>query len=93
MKHLSVCAILTTALVLAVAPAARAQGANSCADAQPISGSGPFSYDTTSATTDGHQEGMWSIPGLDDIVKDVWFRWVAPETAVGSPESNSRLSL
>jgi hypothetical protein len=54
-----------------------AQGADDCANAQPITGLGPHPFDNTSAT---------ATPGLADcnglpVRKDVWFLWTAPSTA------------
>ena len=64
-----------------VAPAG-AQGSNYSADAQLISGTGQYTFNTSRATTDGYEEGVLHRPGLRQIANDVWFRWVAPSTAV-----------
>ena len=80
-------AFLATALAatsLFISPAG-AQGANNCADAELVVGTGfntfhPFS--TGGASTDGFEEGVLHTPGLRQIANDVWFRWVAPKTAV-----------
>ena len=72
---------LLTSLALALAAAsASAQGADNCSNPQVLSGSGPFPFDTTSAITDGYQEGILGTPGLRQIEKDVWFSWTAPAT-------------
>ena len=73
---------MKTFLALGVAVAlgsgnAFAQGADDCANAQPISGTGMFAFDNTSATTDGPSDcGASSQP----VRRDVWFDWTAPST-------------
>ena len=66
--------LLASSLTLA---SAAAQGADDCANAQPITGLGPHAFDNTAATP---------TPGLSDcnglpVRKDVWFLWTAPNTA------------
>lgn len=63
-------ALLSTALTGSMASA---QGANSCANATPISGIGSFAINTTSSTPTG-------IQGCAGIGADVWFSWTAPTT-------------
>lgn len=50
-----------------------AQGSDSCASAQMISGTGQYFFDNASATSDGIDNGC-------DMARDVWFRWTAPST-------------
>ena len=45
--------------------------------AQAISGPGPFSFDTSTATTDGLPDPLCLNFGSDDIFLDVWFSWTA----------------
>ena len=74
---------IALATVCLLTSPARGQGSNNCADAQLVSGSGPHTFRTSDgATTDGHEEGVLHRPGLRQIANDVWFRWVAPSTAV-----------
>jgi len=53
-----------------------------CADAMPISGAGVFSFDTTTATTDGPIHADCATMGGPEkqIQKDVWHCWTAPCT-------------
>ena len=74
--------LLVGVMVCFGASAALAQGANDCAQAQVISGTGIFQYDTKKATTDGPLEAFWAKPGLYSMHNDVWFSWKAPSTAV-----------
>ncbi len=67
--------------VPAAAPAA-AQGADLCANAQPISGVGSFAFDNSAATTDGVPNALCLAFGQDDITSDVWFSWQAPNDGV-----------
>lgn len=73
--------IALTAILTLTHPA-EAQGSNDCANAKLVSGIGPHNFSSVSATTDGYEEGVLSTPGLRQIENDVWFRWVAPKTAV-----------
>ncbi|MEM1450286.1 MAG: lectin-like protein [Planctomycetota bacterium] len=66
---------VTAALCLSGLSAA--QGADDCANAQPISGLGPFDFDNVAAM---------ATPGLADcqgvgVRKDVWYLWTAQTTA------------
>ena len=54
-----------------------AQGADSCAAATPIAGTGTFAFDNTSATTDGVLDALCAFAGSSQIEHDVWFRWTA----------------
>ena len=74
--------IRTASVALLCAAPALAQGSDDCATAQPISGTGQFTYVTHGATTSGPQEAFWANPGLHDTYNDVWFSWQAPKTAV-----------
>ena len=71
--------IYLLALATLTVSGAFAQGADDCANAQPISGLGPHPFDNTSATP---------TPGLSDcnglpVRKDVWFLWTAPQQRPG----------
>lgn len=65
------------ALLLLTASAA-SQGADLCANAQPIAGTGNFAFDNSAATTDGVPNALCLAFGSDDISSDVWFSWQAP---------------
>ena len=52
-----------------------AQGADDCANAQAISGLGPHAFDNTAATLDGTADCNGK-----NTFRDVWFRWVAPQS-------------
>ena len=54
-------------------------GSDSCTTPDPISGSGIFSFDDSSATTgsEGQNETLCFAPGID---ADVWFVWTAPNS-------------
>ncbi|MCP3916598.1 MAG: hypothetical protein GY711_13660, partial [bacterium] len=58
-----------------------AQGADDCANAQPITGLGPHSFDNSAATTDGGPDPLCDTFGTQDIENDVWFTWTAPATS------------
>lgn len=88
MRYTKSTMLLTVAVLWMFANAARAQGSDGCADAQLISGEGPHTFTTSSATTDGHEEGVLVTPSLRQIENDVWFRWVAPKTAVYQVNTN-----
>jgi hypothetical protein len=62
-------------LVVVLAGAAAAQGANDCASATNVSGFGSFPVSTTSATDSPQQPGP--CPTRHN---DVWFRWTAPQS-------------
>ncbi len=76
--------LVASTLVAAFASAlpAFAQGADLCASAQVISGTGTFAFDTTAATTDGVPDASCLFFGQNDIANDVWFSWTAPSTGV-----------
>jgi hypothetical protein len=48
-----------------------------CADAEDITGSGPFNFDNTIASTDGFPDPACLSFGLDDITNDLWYDWTA----------------
>jgi len=86
MKHIKSLAFLSIPLL--VAPVL-AQGSNNCAEAQLVSGPGPHPFRTNDgATTDGFEEGLEHTPRLRQMYNDVWFRWVAPKTAVFELNTN-----
>jgi hypothetical protein len=58
------------------------QGADLCANAQPIAGLGVFNFDNSLATTDGSPDPLCLVFGQDSIELDVWFSWVAPNDGV-----------
>ncbi|MFT6107849.1 MAG: hypothetical protein ACJA2W_000758 [Planctomycetota bacterium] len=71
---------LGTAAGLASTSTALAQGADNCTMPQVIMGSGPFSFDTAAATTDGLPDPLCDNAGNDDIFNDVWFQWTATDS-------------
>jgi hypothetical protein len=71
MKHISALVALC-----ALAAFASAQGSDSCATPQVISGNGPFAFDDTSATTGSQGQPVCGIA----CTFDVWFTWTAPTT-------------
>ena len=71
MKHL----VPVLALLASTTPAF-AQGSDSCTTPTPISGSGPFAFNNTSATSGGQGTPVCGI----SISRDVWFTWTAPTT-------------
>lgn len=71
--------VRSSALALCTAATlARAQGADACANAQPIVAAGVFAFDTSLATTDGAA----NVPcaPASQIENDVWWSWFAPTT-------------
>ncbi|MDZ4772389.1 MAG: C-type lectin domain-containing protein [Planctomycetota bacterium] len=76
-----------------------AQGSDTCATAQVISGSGVFAFDNTAATTDGLGDPLCLNAGQNQINNDVWFSWVAPSTGgftfntCGQTTIDSRLAI
>jgi len=53
-------------------------GADSCADAPSIAGSGSFPFDNTNATTDGQAHpDRCNFSSDPQISKDLWWRWTA----------------
>jgi len=75
-------AAAATLTAIALAEIACAQGANDCADAQPVKGYGAYAFNSAGATTDGVPDALCNFSGQSDIFNDVWFRFVAPETFV-----------
>ncbi len=81
--------VLTRALILlALSVPAFPQGSNSCSSAQPITGAGLFSFDNTTATTDGVIAGCIANPS-----KDVWFLWTAPSSDLATVRTCGYASL
>ncbi|MBL8881124.1 MAG: hypothetical protein JNG88_18600, partial [Phycisphaerales bacterium] len=66
------------AALLVPCATASAQGADLCANAQPISGTGSFAFDNSAATTDGVPDALCNFFSQQDITNDVWFAWTAP---------------
>jgi hypothetical protein len=64
-------------LGLGAAPAPRGPGADDCASASAISGTGSFAFNNTAATTDGPTHGACLFFGQAGITNDVWFCWTA----------------
>ena len=69
--------VLPVLSALTLSTAARAQGADLCANAQVITGTGSFPFDNTTASTDGLPDPACSFFGQLDITNDVWFSWTA----------------
>ncbi|MEM8713112.1 MAG: C-type lectin domain-containing protein [Planctomycetota bacterium] len=67
------------ALAAILVAGASAQGADDCTAPQTIAGAGPFTFDTSIATTDGMPDFLCDFFGNDDIFDDVWFQWTATE--------------
>lgn len=65
---------------LALSLPAAAQGADLCANAQPIVGVGNFAFDLTLAATDGVGDNLCLAFGQNNINSDVWYSWVAPSS-------------
>ncbi len=51
-----------------------------CADAEQIAGNAVFSFDNTTAGTDGQRHTLCQAFGENQIEADVWFCWTAPCT-------------
>ena len=68
--------ILPFVVLLGSATPAFAQGSDSCTTPTPISGSGPFPFDNSSATEDPQYTNVCGI----GIEQDIWFVWTAPTT-------------
>ena len=64
-----------------------AQGADLCANAQPITGFGLFNFDNTAALMDGAPDPMCDYFGFQDVDLDVWFTWVAPSDGIFTVET------
>lgn len=56
---------------------ALAQGSDSCASPEPISGLGQFAFATDGATTDGAPAAICNFFNSAEIYNDVWFCWTA----------------
>jgi len=58
-------------------------GSDTCTTPDVLTGTGPFSYDTTTATTgtQGQTNARCSIFGQTGIQNDVWFTWTATSSA------------
>ena len=67
--------IVLPLVALAAAAPAAAQGADLCIFAQPITGTGTFSVDTSLSATDGPANACGEN---GQIHNDVWFRWTSP---------------
>ncbi|QDV06596.1 hypothetical protein Poly30_21060 [Planctomycetes bacterium Poly30] len=65
---------LVAAGALLASTSALAQGSDSCASAQGITGTGQYFFDNSVATVDGVDNGC-------NMGRDVWFRWTAPASA------------
>lgn len=61
-------------------------GNDDCATPDLIAGAGPFSVDTTAATTgtQGQTEAACVFFGTSAIDRDVWFQWTAPSTSLAT---------
>lgn len=55
---------------------------DSCSTPSPLTGSGPFAFNTTTASTgaEGQSESRCSFYGSSGIDNDVWYCWTAPAT-------------
>jgi hypothetical protein len=69
--------LLPFVALLWVAVPAYSQGADLCANAQAISGTGSFAFDNSAATTDGLPDPACNFFSQSDITNDVWFAWTA----------------
>ncbi len=76
MKALSPLSPVLAALVLG--SSAFGQGADLCANAQPVAGLGVFNFDNSAASTDGLPDPLCLEFGDDTVQLDVWFTWMAP---------------
>ncbi|MCB9915973.1 MAG: hypothetical protein H6828_12660 [Planctomycetes bacterium] len=75
------------AAFLGLGALAAAQGSDSCATAQAITGTGSFAFDNSLATTDGVPDSVCYAFGSSDVEQDVWFTWTAPADAVYTLET------
>ncbi|MDP6989059.1 MAG: lectin-like protein [Planctomycetota bacterium] len=71
--------LLGASIALLSQTTAHSQGSDACGSAQPIAGTGVFSFDNTSATTDGTSASLCLAFGTSNIENDVWFEWAAPQ--------------
>jgi hypothetical protein len=74
--------VLPLLLIAGASTTVRAQGADLCANAQVITGTGSFPFDNTTASTDGTADPACNFFGQSDITNDVWFSWTASTTGV-----------
>ncbi|MEM8713213.1 MAG: hypothetical protein AAGG01_19890, partial [Planctomycetota bacterium] len=65
---------------VALSAIAAAQGADDCANAQVITGTGDWNFLLFTATTDGSPDGLCNFFGQTQIENDVWFNWTATVT-------------
>lgn len=70
-----------------------AQGADLCANAQPVVGTGLFPFDNTTALTDGLPDTACFFFNLDNIDNDVWFSWQAPNDGAFSASTCGQTSI
>lgn len=85
-------ALFVVALV-ALASAARSQGADDCASAHPIAGNVTTGFSTVSASTDGPPHtACIDFPG-GQFGRDVWFRWTATMTGSATVSTCGGTSL
>jgi hypothetical protein len=68
---------LPSVFILVAAASAHAQGADLCANAQVITGTGSFAFDNTTSATDGLPDPACNFAGQSDITNDVWYSWTA----------------
>lgn len=68
---------IVVASVVTVTQSLWAQGSDSCARAEPISGLGTFEFSTVGASTDGLPANACTFFGSGQIYNDVWFCWTA----------------
>ncbi|MCA9000683.1 MAG: hypothetical protein KDB61_02085 [Planctomycetes bacterium] len=68
---------LTPILALLLASGAFAQG-DDCSTAASLTGTGPWSFDTSSNTTSGFNGGGSCGGGADSINQDLFWQWTAP---------------
>jgi len=68
----------------ALAFGARAQGSDSCASAQAITGNVTVNFVNQAATTDGQANAACNYSGQSQINLDVWFRWTATQTGTAT---------
>ncbi|MEE2938824.1 MAG: hypothetical protein VX460_00435 [Planctomycetota bacterium] len=74
-------------------------GSDDCAAADPITGTGTFSFDCAAATTDGRADPLCDVGGQSQIEGDVWFLWTAPAddsfivSLCGSTDADTRLAV
>ncbi|MFT5477766.1 MAG: hypothetical protein ACI8Y8_003119 [Planctomycetota bacterium] len=72
---------MLTVSLTAIGATASAQGADDCANAQVIAGTGIFPFDNTAATIDGPAD-CTTVTGSAPVRRDLWFSWIAPTSDV-----------